>query len=240
MFHYLCTVIFLLIPCISYAEATVFLKDGGRIDCESFWQEGNEVKIRIDKNTTMGFPKSDVDIKKTYKKKAEIKTANPQALQKQQVETIRNNYPTDPEIFLKMYGHLLKPRKGVLPYAPDECRKLTNEINIQLETLVTLVNHYIDEAKSKGYFEFKSRKDTSKDEYNYRKIIDYIKHGTDMLDKRNGITGLKMDRAALKDSIEAPERKRNAELRKAEHDRCIGSCSDLYKRAWSKCVEMCR
>ena len=54
-------------------QKTVFLKDGGMVDCESFWKEDGKVVVRINRDTIVTFDRSEVDLRRTLHKKA-VKT----------------------------------------------------------------------------------------------------------------------------------------------------------------------
>ena len=52
---------------------TVFLKDGGMIDCESFWKENGRIVVLVNRDTIVTFDRSEVDLRRTLHKKA-VKT----------------------------------------------------------------------------------------------------------------------------------------------------------------------
>lgn len=45
----------------------VYLKDGGIIDCQSFWKRGKVVVVKINRDTMLEFRQSEIDLKRTFK-----------------------------------------------------------------------------------------------------------------------------------------------------------------------------
>lgn len=50
----------------------VYLKDGGIIDCESFWLHGDKVIVKINRDTVLDFQKSEIDARRTFHKTGKI------------------------------------------------------------------------------------------------------------------------------------------------------------------------
>jgi hypothetical protein len=44
----------------------VYLKDGGIIECESFWRHGEKVIVKINRDTVVDFQKSEIDARRTF------------------------------------------------------------------------------------------------------------------------------------------------------------------------------
>jgi hypothetical protein len=44
----------------------VFLKDGSYIECVSFWRHGNQVTVKINRDTLLDFDRSEVDVRQTF------------------------------------------------------------------------------------------------------------------------------------------------------------------------------
>jgi hypothetical protein len=44
----------------------VYLKDGGIIDCESFWRRGNVVIVKINRDTMLEFERSEINVRRTF------------------------------------------------------------------------------------------------------------------------------------------------------------------------------
>jgi uncharacterized protein DUF5684 len=59
----------------------VSLKDGGIIDCESFWRRGDQVVVKINRDIVIDFERSEVDLKRTFpearKKTHHVRRKNP-------------------------------------------------------------------------------------------------------------------------------------------------------------------
>lgn len=44
---------------------SVYLKDGGIVDCESFWRKGHQVIVKVNRDVVIEFGSDEVDLKKT-------------------------------------------------------------------------------------------------------------------------------------------------------------------------------
>ncbi len=44
----------------------VYFRDGGIIDCESFWQRGGQVIVKINRDTVLDLERSEIDMKRTF------------------------------------------------------------------------------------------------------------------------------------------------------------------------------
>ena len=44
----------------------VYLRDGGIIDCKSFWRRGSVVTVLINRDTLVEFDRKEVDMKRTF------------------------------------------------------------------------------------------------------------------------------------------------------------------------------
>ena len=68
-------VILLMIPGVSIG-ASVYLNDGGIVECQSFWKDNNGVHVKVNDNLVLYFNPNEVDNKKTFKSghKNKIKT----------------------------------------------------------------------------------------------------------------------------------------------------------------------
>lgn len=260
MAWYICSILIFLLPHIAYAEATLYLKDGGKIDCESLWLDGDEVKIRIDNSSIMGFQKNIVDMKKTLKsnRPSEKVSTNKQIQSTDgfttQPETITDSrselsqiYPLKPKEFERIYTDLIKkPDISVKHSSADTIDTAVgkiNKIDNNIEKLNTLKKYYVSEAKRKGYYVVESNRIINHEKADYMTIIDYIDHGTNYINMDGGLRGLLKEKYAHQYIIDAPKRRLKNEqdqLKKLEYKDCISGCSGYYKSAWSKCVEKCR
>jgi hypothetical protein len=45
----------------------VYLKDGGIIECESFWRQGDKVIVKINRDTVVDFQKNEIDARRTFR-----------------------------------------------------------------------------------------------------------------------------------------------------------------------------
>ncbi len=61
-------VVWFLIALTSAARAeSVYLRDGGRVDCESFWRKGDLVVVKVNRDVVVEFGTGEVDLKKTMR-----------------------------------------------------------------------------------------------------------------------------------------------------------------------------
>jgi hypothetical protein len=44
----------------------VYLRDGGIIDCKSFWRHGDVVTVLINRDTMVEFDRKEIDLKRTF------------------------------------------------------------------------------------------------------------------------------------------------------------------------------
>jgi hypothetical protein len=66
----LCGVMLFVSSGYAKQHKTVYLKDGGMIDCESFWTDAGRVVIKVNRDTVVDFARDEVDLKRTFRKKA--------------------------------------------------------------------------------------------------------------------------------------------------------------------------
>jgi hypothetical protein len=45
----------------------VYLKDGSYIDCQSFWRHGDQVIVKINRDTMLDFERSEIDVRRTFR-----------------------------------------------------------------------------------------------------------------------------------------------------------------------------
>jgi Family of unknown function (DUF5684) len=55
---------------------SVYLKDGGIIDCRSFWKEDGKVMVLVNRDVLVDFPQNEVDLKRTFKARKRIVAAH--------------------------------------------------------------------------------------------------------------------------------------------------------------------
>lgn len=61
-------VVWFLIALTSAARAeSVYLRDGGRVECESFWRKGDLVVVKVNRDVVVEFGTGEVDLKKTMR-----------------------------------------------------------------------------------------------------------------------------------------------------------------------------
>jgi hypothetical protein len=55
----------------------VYLKDGGIIDCRSFWKEDGKVMVLVNRDVLVDLPRNEVDMKRTFKARKRALARNP-------------------------------------------------------------------------------------------------------------------------------------------------------------------
>ncbi len=53
----------------------VYLRDGGIIDCESFWRRGNMVMVKINRDTVVEFEQNEIEVRRTLPRIKSISSA---------------------------------------------------------------------------------------------------------------------------------------------------------------------
>lgn len=62
--------VWFLIALTSAARAeSVYLRDGGIIECESFWRKGDLLVVKVNRDVVVEFGSDEVDLKKTVRAK---------------------------------------------------------------------------------------------------------------------------------------------------------------------------
>lgn len=66
----LCGITFLASAGHARPLKTVYLKDGGMIDCETFWKKDGKIVVKVNRDTVVDFDRSEVDLQRTLGKKS--------------------------------------------------------------------------------------------------------------------------------------------------------------------------
>ncbi len=51
---------------VGFAKS-VYLNDGGRVECESFWRKGDQVFVKVNRDVVVQFDRVEIDFKKTFR-----------------------------------------------------------------------------------------------------------------------------------------------------------------------------
>ncbi len=120
----------LLTPAIAIS-AVVYLKDGGQVECESFWKDKDGVHAKISDGMTVELQTNEVDMKKTFNKKPKKVTTG-----KKDVLDSNNNSKPSIESIVSLFN-----RKW------SECDNALNKDNCQSEVTRVIGKMY----RANGY-----------------------------------------------------------------------------------------
>ncbi len=151
-------ILILLIPFTAWASSTVYLKNGRKINCESFWEEGDKIRIQINSGMTIAVDKNTVDFKRM--------NSNPH---KKVREDFSLKFPSKVEEFKATYRHLLGPFEPFyFSYSVDDLKQYRERLE-QIKASTLELEYF------KKYYKDKLSSDSSDDLKNsYRSIIEVI------------------------------------------------------------------
>ena len=58
---------FLIVLASAVQAGSVYLKDGGIVECESFWRKGDQVIVKVNRDVVVEFGSDEIDLKKTVR-----------------------------------------------------------------------------------------------------------------------------------------------------------------------------